>query len=110
MADLFKSGANVWSLGLAAAMPLFDAGRTSARVDQATARQKQALAGYQKTVHTAFKEVNDALVGLRDLLGADDATLVGDLMREAPVATADTEEEAAARVCAACSSCNSRSR
>ena len=40
------------------------------------------------------------VVGLRDLLGADDATLVGDLMREAPVATADTEEEAAARVCA----------
>ena len=73
LADLFKSGANVWSLGLAAAMPLFDAGRTSARVDQATARQKQALAGYQKTVHTAFKEVNDALVGLREYATADDA-------------------------------------
>ena len=54
-------------------MPLFDAGRTSARVDQATARQKQALAGYQKTVHTAFKEVNDALVGLREYATADDA-------------------------------------
>ena len=73
LSNLFKSGANVWSLGLAAAMPLFDAGRTSARVDQATARQKQALAGYQKAVHSAFKEVNDALVSLREYADADQA-------------------------------------
>ena len=73
LADLFKSGARVWSLGLAATMPLFDAGRTSARVDQATARQKQALASYQKTVHSAFKDVNDALVGLREYAESDQA-------------------------------------
>ena len=54
-------------------MPLFDAGRTSARVDQATARQKQALASYQKTVHSAFKDVNDALVGLREYAESDQA-------------------------------------
>ncbi len=66
LANLFTSAARTWSLGLAAAMPIFDAGRNSARIDQATARQKQSLVAYQKTVQTAFKEVNDALVGLRE--------------------------------------------
>ena len=66
LANLFSSAAGTWSLGLAAAMPIFDAGRNAARIDQASARQRQALAGYQKTVQTAFKEVNDALIGLRE--------------------------------------------
>jgi multidrug efflux system outer membrane protein len=66
LANLFTAAAGTWSLGLAAAMPIFDAGRNFARIDQASARQKQALAGYLKTVQTAFKEVNDALVGLRE--------------------------------------------
>ena len=66
LADLFSGAAGTWSLGLAAAMPIFDAGRNAARIDQASARQRQALAGYQKTVQTAFKEVNDALIGLRE--------------------------------------------
>jgi NodT family efflux transporter outer membrane factor (OMF) lipoprotein len=66
LSDLFSSGAGVWNLGLGLVLPMFDAGAGEARVDQATARQKQALAAYQKTVQTAFKEVNDALVGLRE--------------------------------------------
>jgi multidrug efflux system outer membrane protein len=47
-------------------MPIFDFGRNSARIDQASAHQKQVLVNYQKTVQTAFKEVNDALVSLRE--------------------------------------------
>ncbi|MEI7612888.1 MAG: efflux transporter outer membrane subunit [Betaproteobacteria bacterium] len=66
LANLFTSGAATWSLGLAATMPIFDAGRNFARIDQASARQKQALVSYQKTVQTAFKEVNDALVSLNE--------------------------------------------
>lgn len=66
LANLFTSAAGAWSLGLAATVPLFDFGRNAARIDQATAVQKQALITYQKTVQTAFKEVNDALVGLRE--------------------------------------------
>lgn len=64
--DLFRAGAGIWSTGLALAVPVFDFGKTSARVDQATAQQQQTLAAYRKTVQTAFKEVNDALVGLRE--------------------------------------------
>jgi multidrug efflux system outer membrane protein len=66
LANLFTAGASTWSLGLAATMPIFDAGRNFARIDQASARQKQALVSYQKTVQTAFKEVNDALVSLQE--------------------------------------------
>lgn len=66
LADLFSSSASVWSLGLGLVTPIFDAGRTAAQVDQATARREQAVAGYRKTVQTAFKEVNDALVSLRE--------------------------------------------
>jgi outer membrane protein, multidrug efflux system len=63
--DLLKSAARVWSLGLGLNLPIFNAGRLDAKVDQATAKQKQALASYQSSVQTAFKEVNDALVNLR---------------------------------------------
>ncbi|WP_263770004.1 efflux transporter outer membrane subunit [Propionivibrio soli] len=73
LSKLFTSGASTWSIGLAAAMPIFDAGRNAARIDQATARQKQTLVSYQKTVHTAFKEVNDALVSLREYGESDRA-------------------------------------
>lgn len=64
MANLFGAGANTWSLGLSALMPLLDFGRTSARVDQASARERQAAIAYRNTLETAFKEVRDALVAL----------------------------------------------
>ena len=64
LSNLFSGGAGIWSAALGLAMPIFDAGRTGARVDQATAAQKETLANYRKTVQTAFKEVNDAIVGL----------------------------------------------
>jgi multidrug efflux system outer membrane protein len=73
LANLFTSGASIWSAALGLSMPIFDAGRTGARVDQATAAQKESLANYRKTVQTAFKEVNDALVGLREYAGEETA-------------------------------------
>lgn len=66
LSNLLSTGARTWNLGLGLTLPIFDAGANEARVDQATARQKQALAAYQKAVQTAFTEVNDALVGLRE--------------------------------------------
>lgn len=64
MGKLFQANSRFWTPSLGLNLPIFDAGRTSARVDQATAQQKQSLAGYQKAVQTAFKEVDDALVTL----------------------------------------------
>ncbi len=62
--DLLLGGARIWSLGFGLALPLFDAGRTSARVEQAEARARQAVGGYQKAVETGFREVADALSNL----------------------------------------------
>lgn len=65
LSDLFSSGAGVWSLGAGLDLPLFDAGRRSARVAQADAIQREALAAYIGTVRNAFRDVNDALVAIR---------------------------------------------
>ncbi|SDK83087.1 outer membrane protein, multidrug efflux system [Methylophilus rhizosphaerae] len=60
--NLLKSPARVWSLGLNLNLPIFNGGRLNARLDQATAQQKQIVATYQNTLQTAFTEVSDALV------------------------------------------------
>lgn len=66
LGDLFSTGSNAWSLGLSALMPILDFGRTSARVDQAKALNQQSLISWQNTLQTAYKEVRDALVSLRE--------------------------------------------
>jgi multidrug efflux system outer membrane protein len=64
LANLLSSGAGIWSLGFGLALPIFDAGRREARVEQAEARREQALANYQRSIETAFREVSDALVNV----------------------------------------------
>ena len=51
-----------WSLGATLTMPLFNWGRLNANIKSKEAQYQQSLLGYQKTVLTAFKEVEDALV------------------------------------------------
>ncbi|MCB5184176.1 efflux transporter outer membrane subunit [Methylobacillus gramineus] len=70
---ILESPSRIWSLGLGLNLPIFNAGRLSARVDQATAKQKQVLATYQSSVQTAFKEVKDALVTVRQSREREDA-------------------------------------
>lgn len=65
MSTLLDSGARIWSAGFGLALPIFDAGRNLARVEQSEARQRQALANYQKTIETAFREVSDAIGNVR---------------------------------------------
>ena len=65
LGDLLKKASRVWSLGLSLDLPIFNAGRLDAKVDQATAKQKQALQAYISAVAKAFREVNGALVNLR---------------------------------------------
>jgi outer membrane protein, multidrug efflux system len=69
LSTLFSTGAGIWSIGVNAVGPLFDAGRSAARTDQAIARARQAAADYEKTAQTAFREVSDALSNVR--LAAD---------------------------------------
>jgi multidrug efflux system outer membrane protein len=65
LSTTLSSGASIWSLGFGLALPLFDAGRFAARAQAAEARQRQAVAAYQKAVETAFREVADALTGVQ---------------------------------------------
>ena len=65
LATVLSSGASIWSLGFGLALPIFDAGRYAARMQAAEARQRQSVAGYQKAVETAFREVADALTTLQ---------------------------------------------
>ena len=64
LSNILKSGARIWSVGLNGLMPIFDAGKYAARTRQAEAVQRQAIAGYEKTVQAAFKDVADALTNV----------------------------------------------
>lgn len=65
LGDVLKSAARIWTGGLGLNLPIFDSGRLNARVDQATAQQKQALISYEASIQAAFREVNDALISVR---------------------------------------------
>lgn len=88
LSDLFSAGANTWSLGLGLLMPVLDFGRTSARVDQAKALNEQSLIAWQNSLQVAYKEVRDALVGLRENTEAEAArnTLVENTQKALDIA------------------------
>lgn len=64
---LFGDGSRSWSFTPTITQPLFNAGRLSANLDVAKARQVEAVADYEKTVQSAFRDVSDALVRRRQL-------------------------------------------
>lgn len=53
------------SLASSIAAPIFQGGRLEGGVEQATARQKELVESYKKTVLTSFQEVEDALAAVR---------------------------------------------
>ena len=52
----------MWSVGPTVRWKVFDAGRIRANIKVQDARQEQALAAYEKTVLSAFEDVENALV------------------------------------------------
>lgn len=62
LANLFSGPAAIWQLGFFLAQPIFQGGRLFGEIEVVEARQRQALAQYQKTLQTAFREAHDALV------------------------------------------------
>lgn len=62
LSDLFKSGSSLaWSFIPQITLPIFSGGRNIANLDSATASQKIAVAQYEKSIQTAFREVSDEL-------------------------------------------------
>jgi NodT family efflux transporter outer membrane factor (OMF) lipoprotein len=84
--DLFSASALAWSLGASLAQTIFDAGATSARVEQARAGLREAAAAYRQTVLTAFQNVEDNLVASRileqQLALRDEASKAADLVEQ----------------------------
>ncbi|MRW89513.1 efflux transporter outer membrane subunit [Duganella sp. FT80W] len=69
---LFDSGSGSWSFAPQLTLPIFDAGRNRANLTLAEVRNNLAVADYEKTIQTAFREVADALAA-RDYLGEQEA-------------------------------------
>ena len=55
-----------WSIGPAAFLTVFDAGRRDAIVSQAISKNNEAIANYKSSVINAIKEVEDILVDLKN--------------------------------------------
>ena len=73
----------VWSFTPQLVLPIFTAGRNQANLDLAVVRKDVAVAEYEKTIQTAFREVADVLVVSRQI--DDEITL------QASIAEADRE-------------------
>jgi outer membrane protein, multidrug efflux system len=63
LSGLFKSGSFGWTFAPQAILPLFDYGRNQANLGSARAGRDIAVAQYEKSIQTAFREVSDALAG-----------------------------------------------
>ncbi|MEH3101489.1 efflux transporter outer membrane subunit [Sphingomonas adhaesiva] len=66
----------LFSLGASILAPIFDGGRLRAQERAATARRDQAAFAYRRTALTAFREVDDALAGVRRT--GEQASALGD--------------------------------
>lgn len=62
--QLFTGPARMWSFTPSLAAPIFNAGRIRSGVKYSEAAQREALLQYEKSIHTAFREVADSLVAL----------------------------------------------
>lgn len=67
LGGLFKDGAWGFTLVPQLLLPIFDAGRNQAGLDSAKTGRAIAVAQYEKSIQSAFREVADALAG-RDTL------------------------------------------
>ncbi|MEP6739841.1 MAG: efflux transporter outer membrane subunit [Caldimonas sp.] len=63
LSGLFKSGSFAFTGTAQLLQPLFDAGRNRSNLEVAKANRDIAVAQYEKSIQTAFREVSDALAG-----------------------------------------------
>ena len=61
LSNLFDSGNGTWSFAPRISLPIFAGGANVANLDSAKASRDIAVATYEKTVQTAFREVSDGL-------------------------------------------------
>jgi multidrug efflux system outer membrane protein len=64
---LLSGSSIVWTAGVSALQPLYNAGRNRRNYEAAEAQYQQALAAYQRSALTAYREVADALIAIQKL-------------------------------------------
>lgn len=64
LGNLFGSGRDAWTFNPSITMPLYSFGALKNSLDVAKLRKEVQILNYEKTVQTAFSEVNDALIGV----------------------------------------------
>ena len=83
LSGLFKSGSYGWTFAPQVVLPIFDYGRNTAVLGSARAQRDVAVAQYERSIQTAFREVADALAG--------QATFSEQLRAQRAVAEAESE-------------------
>ncbi len=76
LSGLFRAGSYGWAFAPQLLLPIFDGGRNQANLDAARVGREIALAQYEKSIQSAFREVADALAAratLADQLRAQTA-------------------------------------
>lgn len=66
--NLFQDEGQTWRFGPSLSLPIFDWGARKGDVSVARARESIEVAGYERTVQIAFREVSDALANRRYLV------------------------------------------
>ena len=61
LGDLFRAGTGMWSFVPQVSLPIFDAGRNQANLKVARVDRDIAVAQYEKSIQSAFRDVADAL-------------------------------------------------
>lgn len=67
LAGLLDNPLRLWSVGGSILAPLLNRDTLNAQVDVSMSQRNQALYGYESTVRSAFREVNDSLDAIRRL-------------------------------------------
>lgn len=67
LSSLFGGGQRAWSFMPQISLPIFDGGRNQANLEIAQLRKDMAVAMYERSIQTAFREVSDALVAAETL-------------------------------------------
>lgn len=67
LSGLLGSGQRAWSFLPQISLPIFDGGRNKTNLEIAQLRKDAAVASYERSIQTAFREVSDALVAVETL-------------------------------------------
>ncbi|EPR38723.1 RND efflux system, outer membrane lipoprotein, NodT family [Desulfovibrio sp. X2] len=78
---LFDANSQAWTFAPRAVLPIFDFGRNMATLEVSKASRSIAVAQYEKSIQTAFREVSDALAvraNLQERMAAQEKAVAAD--------------------------------